>query len=245
MVRKDETITNRQQQQDDLQDLSMRGRLMVSSRNFMLGSIHSHNPNDIEFGASTRQYRLQAVAVRNLLFSREVISVCRNLRFTHLYSLAHERSLQPNTQSHWLLRKLGLSGAKASIYEDTGSAQHSGAAPCCTFFGLTPNNLVIKYLHWTFRSSFMAVFLSAAIAFITLTMIFALFIWALGRANPSCIGGLEDSSDYFTDAYALSWTTFSTVVSVVFVVVYLFGRLCASVPANVANIINTDISGLM
>jgi hypothetical protein len=41
----------------------MHGRLMVSSR-----SAHSRNPNDIEFGASTRQYRLQAVAVRNQLF---------------------------------------------------------------------------------------------------------------------------------------------------------------------------------
>lgn len=67
----------------------------------------------------------------------------------------------------------------------------------------------------------MAVFLSAAVAFITLTIIFALFIWALGRANPDCIGGVDFDSDYFTDAYALSWTTFSTVVSVVSVVVYL------------------------
>jgi hypothetical protein len=63
MVPKDETIANRQQQQDDGQNLSMHGRLMVSSR-----SAHSRNPNDIEFGASTRQYRLQAVAVRNQLF---------------------------------------------------------------------------------------------------------------------------------------------------------------------------------
>jgi hypothetical protein len=81
--------------------------------------------------------------------------------------------------------------------------------------------MVIKYLHWTFRSSFMAVFLSAAVAFITLTILFALFIWALGRANPSCLGGIDFETDYFTDAYALSWTTFSTVVSVVFVAVYL------------------------
>jgi hypothetical protein len=153
------------------------------------------------------------------------------LRCPHLYSLAHERSLQPNSQSHWLWRKLGISGAKASIYEDTGSTQNSGAAPCCTFFGLTPNNLVIKYLHWTFRSSFMAVFLSAAVAFITLTILFALFIWGLGRANPTCIGGVDFESDYFTDAYALSWTTFSTVVSAVFVVVYLRVCLVACVPA--------------
>jgi hypothetical protein len=79
--KEDETIKNlknrqQQQQQDDVQNLSMHGRLMVSSRNIMLGSGHSRDTNDIEFGASTRQYRLQAVAVRNLLLSHEVISVC-------------------------------------------------------------------------------------------------------------------------------------------------------------------------
>jgi hypothetical protein len=89
---------------------------------------------------------------------------------------------------------------------------------------------VIKYLHWTFRSSFMAVFLSAAVAFIVLTIIFALFIWGLGRANPTCIGGVDFESDYFTDAYALSWTTFSTVVSAVFVVDDLLACLVACVP---------------
>jgi hypothetical protein len=76
MVPKDETKTSRQQQNDDIQNMSMHGRLMVSSRNILLGSAHSRDENDIEFGASTRQYRLQAVAVRNLLFSREVVSVC-------------------------------------------------------------------------------------------------------------------------------------------------------------------------
>jgi hypothetical protein len=41
----------------------------------MFGSSHSHDNNDIEQGASTRQYRLQAVAVRDLLYSCEVLSV--------------------------------------------------------------------------------------------------------------------------------------------------------------------------
>jgi hypothetical protein len=56
--------------------MSMRGRLVVSSRNIAFGSGHSRDTNDIEFGASTVQYRLQAVAVRKLLYSREVKSVC-------------------------------------------------------------------------------------------------------------------------------------------------------------------------
>jgi hypothetical protein len=45
----------------------MHGRLVVSARNITFGSGHNRNPSDIEFGASTVQYRLQAVAVRKLL----------------------------------------------------------------------------------------------------------------------------------------------------------------------------------
>ena len=88
-----------------------------------------------------------------------------------------------------------------SLYNDAANSTLAGRL----------NNRVIAYLHWSFRSSFAAVFVSAALGFLALTMFFALIIWALGIADPSCIGGVDFTTDYFTDAYALSWTTFSTV----------------------------------
>jgi hypothetical protein len=42
-------------------------------------------------------------------------------------------------------------------------------------------------------------------------MFFALILWALGKKDPECIGGVDFENDYFTDAFILSWTTFSTV----------------------------------
>jgi hypothetical protein len=53
--------------------------------------------------------------------------------------------------------------------------------------------------------------LSAAIGFLTLTMGFAFLIWRIGHRHPKCIGGIDPDSDYFTDAFALSWTTFRYV----------------------------------
>ena len=79
---------------------------------------------------------------------------------------------------------------------------------CC---GFTPNQLVMNYLRWSFRSSFAAVFLSAALSFLGFTMLFAFLIWRIGHRHPQCIGGVDFENDYFMDAFALSWTTFSTV----------------------------------
>eukprot|EP00977_Amphora_coffeiformis_P011452 scaffold2767_cov177-Amphora_coffeaeformis.AAC.26 len=78
-------------------------------------------------------------------------------------------------------------------------------------FGLSLNNIVLNYLRWSFRASFAAVFLSAALGFLGATMIFAFLIWRIGVRHPQCIGGVDFETDYFMDAFALSWTTFSTV----------------------------------
>jgi hypothetical protein len=44
-------------------------------------------------------------------------------------------------------------------------------------------------------------------------MMFAAWIWALGRKEPGCIGGVDFETDTsYVDAFILSWTTFSTVV---------------------------------
>lgn len=47
--------------------------------------------------------------------------------------------------------------------------------------------------------------------YLALTLLFATFIWGLGRRHPQCIAGVDFEKDYFTDAFVLSWTTFSTV----------------------------------
>eukprot|EP00523_Entomoneis_sp_CCMP467_P008674 CAMPEP_0168725594 /NCGR_PEP_ID=MMETSP0724-20121128/4235_1 /TAXON_ID=265536 /ORGANISM="Amphiprora sp., Strain CCMP467" /LENGTH=851 /DNA_ID=CAMNT_0008772385 /DNA_START=178 /DNA_END=2730 /DNA_ORIENTATION=- len=80
-----------------------------------------------------------------------------------------------------------------------------------TCYGMSLDLLVIEYLHWCFRSSFAAVFLSLWFAFLSWSFLFAVVLWFLGRQEPTCIGGVDYESDYFVDAWALSWTTFSTV----------------------------------
>jgi hypothetical protein len=75
------------------------------------------------------------------------------------------------------------------------------------------------YLHWMFRVNFFFLFTLSCVVFFALTIFFAgLIIWA-GRMDPQCVrvGGeeFESSGAAFADAFALSWTTFSTVVSTV------------------------------
>jgi hypothetical protein len=80
--------------------------------------------------------------------------------------------------------------------------------------GVDFNEMIMKYLRWTVRTSFIAVILSAALAFLSLTMTFAFLIWRIGDRHPKCIGGVDFETKYFTDAFALSWTTFRYAFSV-------------------------------
>ncbi|OEU06882.1 hypothetical protein FRACYDRAFT_213539 [Fragilariopsis cylindrus CCMP1102] len=78
------------------------------------------------------------------------------------------------------------------------------------------NGLLNKYLFWTFRSRFLTVFFSAVFAFYSITLLFAIFIYWLGINHSKCIhvNGEDFGADTdapFTDAFALSWTTFTTV----------------------------------
>lgn len=108
---------------------------------------------------------------------------------------------------------LGISAGSDGIFEDASGESKDGCA-CC---GIRPDVWVTKYLEWTFRSSFALVLCSTALGFFSLTLIFAgLILWG-GRRRPECIWiNGEDfgkSANQFGDAYMLSWTTFSTVVS--------------------------------
>lgn len=122
-----------------------------------------------------------------------------------------------NSLASRTLRLVGINPSNRGIYDDAG-AEDDG----CSICGFAPNSFVTKYLHWTFRQSFSAVFFSAAIGFFSLTLAFGLLILWIGQYQPECIHvNGENFSNYtgatvwrdFGDAYALSWTSFSTVVS--------------------------------
>jgi Ion channel len=97
----------------------------------------------------------------------------------------------------------GLYGEMAANDEDTST--------CCYF---NPNEMVVSYLFWTFRQTFLAVLLSSMLWFYFWTFLFAALVYCAGHSLPQCISVAGVDFDHelsFMNAYALSWTTFSTV----------------------------------
>jgi len=77
---------------------------------------------------------------------------------------------------------------------------------------IKPNERLASCLHWMFRSNFTVLFSFMCLCFFGLIVLFAGFISAASRlANDDCVraGGINVTA--FTDDFALSWTTFSTV----------------------------------
>jgi hypothetical protein len=83
--------------------------------------------------------------------------------------------------------------------------------------GISPNQQLGMYLHWMFRVNFLFLFCAMCIMFFVWVMVFAALIIIAGTMDPQCVrvGGepFGESDSEFADAFALSWTTFSTVVS--------------------------------
>jgi hypothetical protein len=81
--------------------------------------------------------------------------------------------------------------------------------------GNSPNQKLALWLHWMFRVNFVFLFAVMCIMFFTLVIIFAGFITLAGVIDPECVrvGGnpFNEEDTAFADAFALSWTTFSTV----------------------------------
>lgn len=79
------------------------------------------------------------------------------------------------------------------------------------------NRFFNRYVHWTFQTSLAQVLLSLTACFFTLTTLFAACIMGVATWQPKCIyvGDLDfaQGGGYFVDAFTVSWTTFSTVVS--------------------------------
>lgn len=79
-----------------------------------------------------------------------------------------------------------------------------------------PSSWLFRYINWTFYASFLAVFTSFTIWFMSFCLFFGILLKWAGDKNPECIvvsgqhyGTNPDTK--FSDAFALSWTTFTTV----------------------------------
>lgn len=78
-----------------------------------------------------------------------------------------------------------------------------------------PSSFMFHYINWTFRASFTAVFMSFLVIFYVINLFFAWLLYEAGMNQPECIivsgdhFGTTDTK--FSDAFALSWTTFTTV----------------------------------
>jgi hypothetical protein len=147
------------------------------------------------------------------LVSQRKVSYCSSDESDEQLDL--ENGARPPVPTQYCLRAVRKKSAKARFWawlgiSDSGNVYDDlSGGSVCSCFGLSPNTLVARYLHWTFRSSFSAVFLSGALVFLSLTMLFATFTYLISLIHPTCIGGVD--SPYFTDVFVLSWTTFSTV----------------------------------
>jgi hypothetical protein len=87
--------------------------------------------------------------------------------------------------------------------------------------GINPNQQLSFYLHWMFRVNFLFLFCVMCVMFFVLVMFFAVLIIIAGELDNECvrIGGTPfgEADSEFADAFALSWTTFSTVVRILYV----------------------------
>ena len=76
--------------------------------------------------------------------------------------------------------------------------------------------LLNAYVQWSFKTSLPQLLLSLTVLFYIFTLSWAVVLYVFGKYRPSCIYVGSDNFDtggsYFSDAYQLSWTTFSTVV---------------------------------
>lgn len=81
--------------------------------------------------------------------------------------------------------------------------------------GRNPNQKLAASLHWAFRVNFMFLFVVMCVTFFVIVIIFAGFIASAGFLDEECVrvgaNAFNSASTGFADAFALSWTTLSTV----------------------------------
>ncbi|KAL7533966.1 hypothetical protein ACHAXR_005553 [Thalassiosira sp. AJA248-18] len=80
-----------------------------------------------------------------------------------------------------------------------------------------PSTLLYRYIDWTFTASFTGVFMTFMFIYCVLCLVFGGLLLVAGNAEPNCIVasgapfGADTPHTKFSDAFALSWTTFTTV----------------------------------
>lgn len=212
---------------DDEVQVSMHGRLRVQSSRMISAFLSTATDDDDEEEKerAKTQYRLTTVKVGKQ--RGETCLCCRlkcwhsihssDLILLHLTSInlhtTAETNIDPNQSTNKQRRRGGP--MIPGMYEDTSNLNDSGCCRCCFCPRIFEGRVATKFLHWSFRSTFVVVFGCAAIGWLALTFLFAFFIYILGELQPYCIGSVyshKDSPNPFSDAYELSWTTFSTVV---------------------------------
>ena len=122
----------------------------------------------------------------------------------------------PIEQAHSTLRKKQFTVTTKARRLDTflGRILHLGNPDDFTY---APSGVMVRYINWTFKSSFAIVFLSFVTIFLLLVFVFGLFFKWAGEAEPGCIIVAGKSFDYYgrgttlEDGFGLSWTTFTTV----------------------------------
>ena len=89
----------------------------------------------------------------------------------------------------------------------------------CLFLDI--NNVISSYFSWSFRTSYVMLFIGFAAFYYGLILFFALVYYGITAAYPTCVNsagspiGTGEGARRFGDCFQLSWTTFSTVVSFV------------------------------
>jgi hypothetical protein len=122
----------------------------------------------------------------------------------HHETAQYRISAAPTGPSNWCLKLLTCNGSLWSTRRNNKFGT-----------GTNPNHRLALSLHWMFRVNFIFLFMAMCLTFFALVILFSAFIVIAGRMDPQCvrIGGkaFASSGAAFADAFALSWTTFSTV----------------------------------
>jgi hypothetical protein len=190
-----------QQNDEEVWKSSVHGRIMVSTRNVdakrTQASSH-HLPFGSSHHNSSREDRVYEPGVGESLVQSE----------GRQYRLQAVSARDRAEGKFWfnLLTCFGC-GRTYNIYDDPNDANMANSR-------WSTNAFVIRYLHWTFRSSFLAVFMSSVIAYFFIITIFALGIWSIALRRPGCVGGAEIEANIrsFSDCWQLSFNTFATTV---------------------------------
>ena len=79
-----------------------------------------------------------------------------------------------------------------------------------------PGTYLYRYIDWTFYAGFTSVFMTFLLIYFIFCVFFGLVLLLAGNAEPECIVASGDNfganpNSRFSDAFALSWTTFTTV----------------------------------